>query len=159
MAATPLSTLNATQKQLIKESFDQVLMESTSFSDAFYNKLLQSNPSIRALFKGDMRTQSKKLLHMLWSVVYSLEHPEKLELFLVHYGKLHKGYGVKTDYFEPFKTTLLWALEQNLGASQKFTPETKKAWSLLFDEMTRLMKQGLESPVRSPDTHSWPKTN
>lgn len=151
MTTIPLSTLNATQKQLIKESFDQILMESSSFADAFYNKLLQSNPSIRALFKGDMRTQSKKLLHMLWSVVYSLEHPEKLELFLVHYGKLHKSYGVKPDYFEPFKATLFWALEQKLSASQKFSPETKKAWSLLFDEMTRLMQQGLELPVRSPE--------
>lgn len=114
------------QIHLVKSSFQKVLPISETAADLFYGKLFELDPSLRALFKGDMKEQGRKLMDMLNVLVQGLDKIQTILGAVQKLGKSHVAYGVQNKHYETVGTALLWTLEQGLG--KDFTAETKQAW-------------------------------
>ena len=125
-------------KQLVQASFEKVAPIADVAAELFYNKLFELDPSLRPMFRGDMKEQGKKLMHMLGLAVHGLNDLNKLVPAVEHLGRSHAGYGVTDAHYDTVATALLWTLEQGLG--DDFTPEVKQAWIEVYTLLATTMK-------------------
>jgi nitric oxide dioxygenase len=112
---------------LIQDSFRQVLPNLDSAATLFYARLFELDPSLRPMFRGDMREQGRKLMQMLALAVTSLSQLEQLIPAVRALGSRHAGYGVREEHYATVGAALLWTLEKGLGPS--FTDEVRTAWT------------------------------
>lgn len=129
--------MNSNQKALVQESFAQVRPMAEAAAALFYGRLFELDPTLRPLFKGDLKEQGRKLMDMLGLAVKGLDRPEALIPALETMGQRHAGYGVKDRDYETVGEALLWTLEQGLGPN--FTPEVKEAWTVLYRLVAEIM--------------------
>jgi hemoglobin-like flavoprotein len=122
--------MNMIQKALVQTSFAQVRPIADAAAALFYNRLFELDPTLRPLFKSDLKEQGRKLMDMLTLAVKGLDRPEALLPALAALGRRHAGYGVNKHDYETVGAALLWTLEQGLGPS--FTPDIREAWSALY---------------------------
>ncbi|HJZ45727.1 MAG TPA: globin family protein, partial [Roseiflexaceae bacterium] len=100
---------------LVQTSFAQVLPIADTAAALFYNRLFELDPSLKPLFKGDMREQGRKLIAMMSVAVHGLPRIETLVPVIEALGRRHAGYGVKDEHYATVADALLWTLEQGLG--------------------------------------------
>lgn len=135
------------QINLVQESFRKVLPIADTAATIFYARLFELDPSLRKLFKADMKKQGMMLMSMLASAVRGLSDPNALIPVLTALGRRHTGYGVVDAHYTTVAEALLWTLEQGLG--EAFTPEVRDAWIAAYSMMTSVMQQGArEVPSR-----------
>ena len=134
--------MTSEQKQLIKDSWVNVLSIKEQATELFYNRLFDTYPELRPLFKGDMKEQGRKLIAMLNTVVNGLDNLEGLIEPLRESGKAHAGYGVKAEDYKKVGDAFLWTLEQCLGDA--FTLDTKEAWIVAYTTVASAMIEGAE---------------
>lgn len=67
----------------------------TAMTQLFYGRLFQCDPSLRALFYSDIKTQSIKLTQMLTALIDGIDDLAKFDLALRQMGQRHVGSGVK----------------------------------------------------------------
>jgi hemoglobin-like flavoprotein len=134
------------QITLVQESFRKVLPIAETAASMFYARLFELDPSLRKLFKGDMKKQGMMLMSMIASAVRGLTDPNSLIPVLHALGRKHTGYGVVDAHYTTVAESLLWTLEQGLG--DQFTAETREAWIAAYSLMSSVMQQGgREVPV------------
>ena len=121
----------------IKTSWSLVAPLGEKVAILFYDRLFESEPQLRPLFRTDRKTQRTKLLAMLSLLVKGLDHPEHVVEVLTDLGRRHLSYGVKRADYDAVGAALLWALEQGLGPS--FDPPTRAAWTRLYGVMAVVM--------------------
>ena len=135
------------QITLVQESFRKVLPIADTAATIFYARLFELDPSLRKLFKGDMKKQGMMLMSMLASAVRGLSDANALIPVLTALGRRHNGYGVVDAHYTTVAEALLWTLEQGLG--EAFTPEVREAWIAAYSMMASVMQQGArEVPSR-----------
>ncbi len=115
--------MQAHQVRLVRDSFALVQPIAPQAAALFYNHLFEADPSLRALFRGDMAQQGARLMTMIGSAVGLLEKPEVLMPVLCNLGARHVNYGVQDAHYATVGGALLLTLEQGLGAA--FTPEVR----------------------------------
>src|SRR6185295_4583109 len=114
----------------------------------FYARLFELDPSLRRLFKGDMKRQGGMLMSMIGSAVRGLSNPNALIPVLTALGRRHAGYGVMDAHYTTVAEALLWTLEQGLGDA--FDAEMRAAWTAAYMLMASVMQQGArEEPLRA----------
>ena len=126
------------QITLVQDTFDKIRPISEKAAKLFYNRLFELDPSLKSLFKGDMKTQGKMLMQMLDYAVTGLDRLDTIVLAIQNLGIRHAGYGVKDEYYETVGEALLWTLEQGLG--KEFTPDVKDAWAEAYKLLSDIMK-------------------
>jgi hemoglobin-like flavoprotein len=131
-------SITARQIALIQDSFAKVEPIAETAAGIFYNKLFEYDPSLRALFKGDMKEQGRKLMAILKVAVASLNRLDKLVPVLQQLAGRHVRYGVKPGHYTPVGNALLYALKQGLG--ENFTPETRAAWVAVYQLVADTMR-------------------
>ena len=144
MNSTPGLPLTGAQKRLVRESFESMREYETSVVTLFYGRLFEIAPETRALFKIDIRQQSRKLMDTLRAAVDSLDRFSELSPFLAELGRKHVTYGVQTQHYEKLRSALLWAMGQALGL--EFDRETRAAWDQLLTAISSLMLDGATQP-------------
>src|SRR2546421_2148695 len=117
--------MTARQQQLIRETFPMLLEMAGPLSQLFYGRLFQLDPSVRPMFRGDIRAQGRKLIDMLAVLVEGLGHPEQHLPPLHALGQRHAGYGVRPEHYETVRAAFGWALAQALQL--EFRGEVKAA--------------------------------
>jgi nitric oxide dioxygenase len=122
---------------LIQDSFRQVLPSLDAAATLFYARLFELDPSLRPMFRGDMREQGRKLMQMLALAVTSLSDLEKLVPAARALGARHAGYGVRDEHYATVGAALLWTLEKGLGPS--FTAEVRAAWTAAYSLLSAAM--------------------
>jgi len=132
------NTMTTETKQLVQASFEKVAPIADVAAELFYKKLFELDPSLRPMFRGDMKEQGKKLMHMLGLAVHGLNNLNKLVPAVEQLGRSHAGYGVTDAHYDTVATALLWTLEQGLG--DDFTPEVKQAWIEVYTLLATTMK-------------------
>jgi len=133
-------TLTARNIEDVQSSFAHVaplLLEGTA-ADLFYDRLFALDPSLRPLFKEDMRTQKKALVAMLAAVVKGLDRLDELVPTVQALGRRHAGYGVRDAHYATVGAALLWTLEQGLG--ERFTPAAREAWTAAYTVLATTMQ-------------------
>jgi hemoglobin-like flavoprotein len=124
---------------LVQDSWQKVLPIKDTAAELFYGKLFELDPSLRALFKGDIKEQGRKLMTMLGMAVTSLTRLDQLVPTVQALGRRHAGYGVVTAHYGTVATALVWTLEQGLGDA--FTPDVKAAWIKTYTVLATTMQE------------------
>ena len=134
------SSLRMPQDQiiLIQSTFAKLLPVAEDVAEAFYSRLFELDPSLRPLFKSDMREQQRKLMATLQVVIGGLAAPEKIIPAARELGKRHVAYGVRDEHYDTVGAALIDALARGIGAD--FTPEVREAWGEMYDRISSAMK-------------------
>ncbi len=118
------------QKDLVQASFVEIATIADDAAILFYDRLFELDPSLRAMFRGDMAEQRKKLMQMIAAAVKGLDRLDQLVPAVQGLGRRHAGYGVTDRHYETVGEALLWTLQMGLG--RNFTPEMKDAWTAVY---------------------------
>jgi nitric oxide dioxygenase len=136
--------MNAYQVALVQQSFEKAAVLGDKVAEIFYAELFAIDPSLRAMFKGDMGEQRKKLLSALALVVRSLHEPEKILNPVKKLAVKHLDYGVQPEHYTSVGNALLRTLKKGLGS--EFTPELCDAWVEAFRMLAKVMKEAAYGP-------------
>jgi hemoglobin-like flavoprotein len=124
---------------LVQQSFEKAAAMGEKVAEIFYAELFAIDPSLRAMFKGDMKQQGKKLLTALALVVRSLHAPEKILGPVKQLAVKHLDYGVRPEHYTYVGNALLRTLKKGFGA--EFTPELSEAWVEAYRLLATVMKE------------------
>jgi len=130
--------MNQKQIELVQSSFAEVLPIAEAAAGLFYDRLFELDPSLRALFRGDMKEQGKKLMDMIALVVVNLRNLDRIVPGVRALGARHAGYGVQDEHYDTVGAALLWTLGQGLG--ELFTSEVREAWATAYTLLAETMK-------------------
>ncbi|WP_299375232.1 globin family protein [uncultured Kiloniella sp.] len=125
------------QVALVQKTFKSVAAISEQAAELFYGRLFELDPSLKRLFKGDMKEQGRKLMAVIGVAVASLNNLEKIIPTVQKLGAKHAGYGVKEADYATVANALLWTLEKGLGPD--FTAEVKVAWTETYQTLASVM--------------------
>src|SRR6185503_8967152 len=103
----------------------------------FYAELFAIDPTLRAMFKGDMIVQSEKLMKTLRALVEGLASPDAMLPVVRQLAVKHLDYGVEARHYATVGTALLRTLRHELAA--EFTPETREAWAAAYQFLADVM--------------------
>ena len=130
--------MNSEQIALVQETWAKVRPISETAAELFYGRLFEIDPSVRSLFKGDMKDQGNLLMDMINVAVSNLSQIEIIVPAVQELGQRHAGYGVTDQHYESVASALLWTLGQGLG--DDFTPAAEEAWTEVYTVLADVMK-------------------
>jgi hemoglobin-like flavoprotein len=129
----------------VKNSWSYVILHSEEAGELFYGRLFELEPSLRAMFKGDLKAQSKKLMDMVTLVVAKLQKLEDIETEVKALGQRHVRYGTRPEHYAVVGEALLWTLENGLGP--RWNEEVKQAWTEVYTILASAMIKAAEAPA------------
>ena len=129
--------MTPTQIALVQQSFRKLSPHAETVAALFYQNLFVLDPSLRPMFKGDLKVQGRKLMGMLSMVVAGLERLDGLLPAVKALGVRHAGYGVEPQHYDTVAAALLQTLEQGLGSA--FAPAVRTAWTEAYQLVAEAM--------------------
>ena len=123
--------------QLVRNGFAAIAADRDGFAAAFYERLFALDPSLRALFATDMRTQGGKLMAALAHVVRSLDKLDAVIAEVRTLARRHVAYGVEREHYGLVGEALMGALAARLG--QGFDARARAAWSAAYTALATAM--------------------
>lgn len=123
--------------ELVQNSFAKVEPISDTAAEIFYGRLFELDPSLKSMFKGDMKEQGRKLMTMLSTAVNGLNNLDAIVGAVQDLGKRHVDYGVKKEHYATVGESLLYTLDKGLG--DDFTPDVKDAWVEVYGLLSQTM--------------------
>jgi hemoglobin-like flavoprotein len=135
--------MNPTQVELVQSTFAKVLPIAETAAELFYNRLFELDPSLRSLFRGDMKEQGKKLMTSLHVIVSSLKHLDRIMPGIQGLAVRHVSYGVKNSDYAVVGQALIDTLEKGLGDA--FTSDVRDAWLAAYTTLANTMKAAVSA--------------
>lgn len=126
------------QATLVAQSWEKVLPIKDTAAELFYGKLFELDPTLKPLFKGDIKEQGRKLMTMINTAVRSLDNLPAIVPAVQSLGQRHATYGVKPEHYSTVAVALLWTLEQGLGDA--FTVDVRSAWTEVYMVLASTMQ-------------------
>jgi len=136
------------QIRIVQSTWVRVLPIKDIAAQLFYKRLFEMDPSLRPLFRGDLREQGEKLMQIIDAAVNGLSHLERIVTAIQDLGRRHADYGVKDHHYDTVGAALLWTLKEGLGA--EFTPKAKEAWATVYGVLAATMQEA--AATRSTNT-------
>lgn len=133
------------QKVLVQSTWAMVLPIADTAAGLFYNRLFEIDPTLRPMFKSDLKEQGKKLMLMIGTAVGGLDRLDQIVPAVQALGKRHAGYGVKDEHYATVAGALLWTLEKGLGDA--YTPAVAEAWTVTYTLLADVMKAAANAPA------------
>ena len=130
---------------LVQSSWKQVQPIAAQAAAMFYGRLFLLDPSVRPLFRGDLREQGTKLMSMISVAVNALSRIETLVPAVQALGRRHAGYGVEDRHYDTVEAALIWTLGEGLG--EAFNAETEQAWRTAYAVLASTMKEASRAPA------------
>jgi len=127
------------QIRIVQSTWVRVLPIKDIAAQLFYKRLFEMDPSLRPLFRGDLREQGEKLMQIIDAAVNGLSHLERIVTAIRDLGRRHADYGVKDHHYDTVGAALLWTLKEGLGA--EFTPKAKEAWAMVYGVLAATMQE------------------
>src|SRR5215467_6282708 len=94
--------------RIVQSTWVKLLPIKHSAAQLFYQRLFETDPSLRILFKGDMRQQGEKLMQVIDGAVNGLTNLERITAAIQDLGRRHADYGVEDHHYDTVGATLLW---------------------------------------------------
>jgi hemoglobin-like flavoprotein len=134
--------MTPSQIDLVQSSFSKVVPIADTAAEIFYNRLFTLDPSIRHMFKSDMKQQGKKLMDSLKMVVGNLRNLDRIVPGVRAMAVRHTDYGVKPYHYALVGEALIDTLATGLGA--EFTDDVREAWLAAYTILANTMKAAAE---------------
>ncbi|MBI1297660.1 hemin receptor [bacterium] len=131
--------MNTQQIEIVQRTFGLAAPMAEEIADRFYERLFTVDPSLQALFHGNIQQQGNKLMTMLALAVRSLDRPETILEPVRRLGERHVQYGVQPHHYATVGAALLWTLGQVFGPA--FTPEVEDAWTAAYMLLAGVMQE------------------
>ena len=131
----------------IRKSFAILSQDPEGLASDFYARLFATAPSVRSLFKTDLRDQGKKLVAMLAVVVHNLDRLDTILGAVQSLGRRHADYGVRDEHYDQVGAALLETLRSRLGAT--FTDDVRGAWAVAYGTLATVMRTAQASVPRA----------
>lgn len=103
----------------------------------FYDRLFQTAPELRPMFKTSIESQARKFIDTLSLAIGLLLHEQFLTRTLAGLGQRHTAYGARPEHYALVGEAMIWTIEQALGDA--CTPEIRDAWIVLYDKAASIM--------------------
>ncbi len=133
------------QIALVRQGFEQIAPSAERVGLAFYERLFTEDPSLRPLFRANLRTQVGHLMTALAMVVRSLDNLAPILGQIQALGRRHAGYGVEARHFATVGGALLATLEAELGAA--FGAEMRAAWTEAYGTLAGAMTAAMHEAM------------
>jgi len=134
---------------LVQQSWKKIVPIADEAAALFYEELFTLDPSLKALFRSDMKAQGRKLTSMLNTAVVNLHKLETILPAVEDLGRRHVGYGVESGHYGTVGTALVSTLEKGLGPD--FTPGVREAWVEAYTALATVM-QAAAAETAAPQT-------
>ncbi len=131
--------MNPEQITLVQNTFNLVEPIAEIAAGLFYNRLFELDPSLRPMFKNDIKEVGKKLMQALAFAVKGLKKPDTIIPVIQDLGRNHVQYGVQDAHYDTVGAALLWTLEKGLG--EAWTAEVQEAWTAAYGLISHVMKE------------------
>jgi hemoglobin-like flavoprotein len=133
---------------IVQSTWIKVLPIKDTAAQLFCERLFETDPSLRGLFRGDMRQQGAMFMQAIDAAVNALSPLERIVPLIGQLGRRYADYGVKDHHYDAVGAALLWMLGNGLGA--EFTPEAKDAWATVYGVLATAMREAaVTSRVRN----------
>lgn len=142
------------QIRIVQSTWLSLLPVQDLAAQLFYERLFELNPSLKRLFRGDIREQGKKLMQVIDLAVNGLSRFEQLRPMIQDMGRRHAGYGVQDHHYGTVGAALLWTLEQGLSAA--YTAEVRDAWTAAYGVLATTMREAARDQGGQPVQGSAP---
>ncbi len=130
--------MTPTQIDLVQSSFAKVIPIADTAAELFYARLFELDPSLRSMFRSDMKSQGKKLMDSLKMVVGNLRNLDRIVPGVQMMAVRHVSYGVEDHHYATVGTALLDTLQKGLGDA--FTDDVREAWLAAYTILATTMK-------------------
>lgn len=122
---------------LIRQSFARLEFKGEKLGVAMYEHLFKLDPSLRAMFKGDIKPHAVRLMAAVGTVVDALDDLRPLLNDLRALGARHVRYGAEPRHYVLVEQALMRALGDTLGMS--ISSEAKDAWKQAYRILADVM--------------------
>jgi hemoglobin-like flavoprotein len=137
------------QAKLVADSFSKLESRLPELGAAVYDTLFYIAPDTRAMFKGDMASQHRKLVNVLVEFVKLRRRSQHFLPATAHGGEAvvpgidrlrsgHKAAGVQREHYAFMRKAILDSLAAMLG--DQFEERTAEAWGAAFDTLAETMQ-------------------
>ena len=130
--------IDETTRDVVRASFAPLLAARERFASAFYARLFEAAPNLRALFPEDLAPQRRKFVDMLVVVIDAGIGGPAVRL-LEELGARHVAYGARPEHYPVVHDVLLATLRTE-GAG--FDDEAERAWRALLRQIAGAMLRG-----------------
>lgn len=120
----------------IRTDFAAVAPTADAFAARFYERLFETDPSLRRLFPDDLSPQRKKLVQALAMVVAGLDRLDSMLDTLRELGRRHGGYGVEAHHYASVGEAILATLEERVAG---FGDRSRTAWGRAYTTLADVM--------------------
>jgi len=145
---SPPTSFSSADLSAIRTTFASAARDPKATAAGFYAALFRLDPSLRALFHGDMNNQGEKLMNMLTLIVSGLERLDHLLPTVRQLGQRHAGYGVTDAHYATVGAALIEALRQQAGTV--WTKEAETAWTTAYGLLAETMRGAAAQVSPSP---------
>ena len=132
-------SLTTRQIEVLQSSFQVIQPVAQTAGEIFYRRLFEIDPTLPALFKGDMKEQARKLMQVLAVAVGGLSNMATLVPVVQQLGLRHVGYGVRPEHYDTVRDALMWTLARVL--QDAYTDEVRTAWLTAYAMLAGVMKE------------------
>lgn len=101
----------------LRTTYEGVRAQGLRLAEVFYARLFAKAPHLRAMFRSDLESQSKKLMDALDAVVRNFEHPVESAAMIDELGRRHAGYGASPEHYDLVIDLLIDSMREILGAA------------------------------------------
>ena len=127
---------------IVRNSFMSFAANADRVAEDFYERLLQTDPSLKEMFPDDIMNQGRKLMDTIATVIDNVDNVANMRGMLHDLGAKHVGMGVRADMYDTFGACMLGAVENAMGSD--FTPDTAAAWASVYNVISDTMIDGAE---------------
>ena len=133
--------MTPTQILLVKNSFHALAPQRRRLADIFFAELFAREPSLRALFPGDLGRHGNPLHEGLAAIVSALPRLHPIAPALEWLALRNARRGLSEPHYEAVAEALLATLAAALGDA--LTPELREAWTAAYRKVARMMLQSV----------------
>ena len=124
----------------VRESWEGLRPIRDRAGALFYERLIELDPGLAPMFPAGVAAQGRTLMHMIDTVVSSLDRLGDLVPAVRALGQRHAGYGVETEHYVLGSRALLDTLRTGLGDA--FDAEVEEAWAVAYGTLVGVMQEG-----------------
>jgi len=123
----------------VQSSFWLALPRMDDVVNAFYQRLFEVAPGVRALFPDDLKKQKAALKGALVLAVSNLRSPDTLMPTLADMGKRHVDYGAAPEHYPVVRDVMLEVMAEEIPG---WNDEAHDAWTAALNAVATAMIEG-----------------